>query len=573
MALGGVPVDAVEGLDGELQGAFLRRLRGEGQGELAGHHGTELLHRALAEGRLVPDDDGAAVVLQGRGENLGSRGAGLVHEDDERSAVDGLAVAGILLIAVSTPVERLDDGALADEETGHVDGLLERAAAVVAQVDDESVDALDGEAGEEAAHVGRRARLAAVHVGVEGRKGDPAQLLLGAGGILRDDEVGRGETVLQVDLVAHDVDQLDLAGLALGNDLEADDRADLAADEVDDVGELHFDDVDEFTVRALGHPDDAVAHLELAHLEGRTADDETLDRGPALVLVLLQHRADSGEGLVHPDAEVVVLLLGEVFAVRIVGRGDRLDEERGDVLGRVLLDPLEDGVVAVRDLLVDGFLRVRVVLVDLRFLAGLLRLFRGLGLLLLDRLGDELLAEQVALDQVAPELVVLLARLGPLGILPRDLDGAVGIEGEGFRDGEFLGQLDPVAEALLVDGEDFEGGLDVPLPHAIVDVRAVFRVESVDVLLGEIDPAVVEHLEIGIEGELGHLVVERLAEEMLLLQHSDHAQGEVAILRFVLGAERGGQEGGAESRDEQDRGRVELRWGHKGGESESFVSG
>jgi hypothetical protein len=159
---------------------------------------------------------------------------------------------------------------------------------------------------------------------------------------------------------------------------------------------------------------------------------------------------------------------------------------------------------------------------------------------------------------------VLPARLGPLGLLPRDLDGAVGVEGEGFRDGEFLGQLDPVAEALLVDGEDFEGGLDVPFPHAIVDVGAVFRVESVDVLLGEIDPAVVEHLEIGIKGELGHLVVERLAEEMLLFQHSDHAQGEVAILRFVLGAERGGQEGGAESRDEQGRGRMEFRWGHKG---------
>ncbi len=305
-----------------------------------------MLDGALPERRLVAHDDGTAVVLQRRRKNFGSRSAGAVGQNDERPAVDCLGVAGVFLVAIPAPIDRLDHRTLLDEKAGHVDRLLQRSTAVVSKIDDQSVDPLDRKTHEQRPNIGSRAGIASIHIGIEGREGDPAELLFVAFRILRDDKIGRGQTFLEVDLLTNDVDDLDLVLPLDRRNLEPNRRSDLTADEVDDVGKLHFDDIFEIAFLALGDADDAVFYFQLPVLEGRSADDEALDRGAAVLFVTLEHRTDTGERLVHSDAEVLVLRLREIFGVRIVGAGDRLDEKSGDVLRVVFLNPFLDSLVA-----------------------------------------------------------------------------------------------------------------------------------------------------------------------------------------------------------------------------------
>ena len=168
---------------------------------------------------------------------------------------------------------------------------------------------------------------------------------------------------------------------------------------------------------------------------------------------------------------------------------------------------------------------------------------------------------------------MLFPGLGPLGILAGNLDGAVGVVGEGVRHGEFLRHLDADADAFFVNGEDLECGGNPPGADLIVDLGAVFCVETIDVFLRKIDPAVVEGLEVGVEGALGHLVVERLAEEVFFLQHADDAEAEVAVLGLLLSEEGGGGGGGEKGHQGRKEGRKKFRGDHGAEESVGVVTG
>ena len=105
VVLGRESVDTIECLNRELESALLVRLAVEGEDEAIGEDGAKLLDRSLSECRLVSHDDGAVVILQGGGKNLGSRGAGPIGQYDERASVDRLAVAGRLLVTLSPPID------------------------------------------------------------------------------------------------------------------------------------------------------------------------------------------------------------------------------------------------------------------------------------------------------------------------------------------------------------------------------------------------------------------------------------------------------------------------------------
>ncbi len=128
--------------------------------------------------------------------------------------------------------------------------------------------------------------------------------------------------------------------------------------------------------------------------------------------------------------------------------------------------------------------------------------------------------------------------LRPLEILARNFYGSVRVVGENSGLSQFLRHLDPISDSFFVDSEDIESGGNPLRTYLFVDLRLVFLLEALDILLREIDATVVEHLEIGLEDTGRHLVVEWLADEMLVLQHSDDTQSEVAVLSLGTGRRR-----------------------------------
>ena len=117
---------------------------------LAGEHGElarDALHlddgldRSLAVGRGVADHDGPPVVLEGARDDLRGGGAEAVDQDRHRPVIGevlGLVAVDLDLALVAL---HLDDGPPVDEEPRQLDRLAQVAAPVVAQVEDEALDA------------------------------------------------------------------------------------------------------------------------------------------------------------------------------------------------------------------------------------------------------------------------------------------------------------------------------------------------------------------------------------------------------------------------------------------------
>src|SRR5262249_3563904 len=114
-----------------------------GDGKLQGRAVLERVDRldaALAEG-LAADDDRAVVVLEGAGHDLRGRGRAVV--DDHDDGIVGLGVAGGGLVFFEDLIvgaDGQDDGALGEKLIRDVDRLVEQAAGVIAQVDDQALE-------------------------------------------------------------------------------------------------------------------------------------------------------------------------------------------------------------------------------------------------------------------------------------------------------------------------------------------------------------------------------------------------------------------------------------------------
>ena len=123
----------------EASGGGVVVVCGEGEAGVVG--GVEDgLDEALAEGGLA-DDEGAVVVLQGAGDDLRGGGGVSVDQDDDGVLVGVGFSVGCTVDLVGEGAAALgdDDLALLEELAGDIDGLVEQAAGVAAQVDDEAV--------------------------------------------------------------------------------------------------------------------------------------------------------------------------------------------------------------------------------------------------------------------------------------------------------------------------------------------------------------------------------------------------------------------------------------------------
>jgi hypothetical protein len=127
-------------LDGAPGGRVVaRRGQLERGAVVDGHDG---LHGALAEG-LLAHDNGAALVLQGAGDDLGRGGTAAVDQHRQRRAVEDVVRAGLELeLGVLDAAHGVDDQALVQEGVADADRGVEHAAGVVAQVEHHALQAV-----------------------------------------------------------------------------------------------------------------------------------------------------------------------------------------------------------------------------------------------------------------------------------------------------------------------------------------------------------------------------------------------------------------------------------------------
>ena len=136
--LGGAARDAVELLDRDFEGTGAAAVAEDGHDAF---HVENRLDRTLAESRLIADDHPAAVILNGRGQNLAGRGAGFIGDDDQRTVVQRIGIAAIAEIGLfPAPVDRLHDRPAFDEESSQGDGFVQRTASVAAKIKHQAVD-------------------------------------------------------------------------------------------------------------------------------------------------------------------------------------------------------------------------------------------------------------------------------------------------------------------------------------------------------------------------------------------------------------------------------------------------
>src|SRR5205814_1431458 len=190
-------------------------------------------------------------------------------------------------------IERLDfavwalhaaDRSLIDEQARQADRLGERAAAVAAQVQNHRPDVLGPEVGQDLGHVAggalvlRVAAAAGVEVHVEAGQVDHAHLQGPPFGQFFLEDLAPHGAVFEHDPVAGDL--VDGAHrLAGGNDLEPDDRAALAADQLHHVAQLHAHRIGDLAAIALADADNLVLLLQPAVPLGRAAGDDVGNHG------------------------------------------------------------------------------------------------------------------------------------------------------------------------------------------------------------------------------------------------------------------------------------------------------
>ena len=295
--LGALPGDPVELGLGELQVSLTNRNQG--------------LHRPFAEG-LPAQHQSPAVVLNGSGEDLRSRGAEAVHQDRQRAAIDNARVRVRVNADEPPAVADLHHRASIDEQAHELDGFLERPATVVPKIDDQPADLCLLQLRDQPFHVTGGALVVGIpgskrgEVHVERRQPDDADLLP-ARPVLDLHDPAAGLLILEIHLVANDPDDPSfLRGADLGNDLETNRGLLGSANQGHHLVQAHAQDVHHLPFLALSDPDDTIPGPQVAGLVGRPADNQPqhLDA----LAIPLQNGADAFQRQAHVYVEVLTLM-------------------------------------------------------------------------------------------------------------------------------------------------------------------------------------------------------------------------------------------------------------------------
>jgi hypothetical protein len=233
---------------------------------------------------------------------------------------------------------------------------------------------------------------------------------------------------------------------------------------------------------------------------------------------------------------LLVLARALVFAVGVVGAGNGGEKVVGDVFRGGFVDGLEKALVAEGDLFRGSGI------VDERAFF-FLRLGKVVELFATDDF-----AEKDVFEIETPESLHLNEIFGPRKVIAVGGDGAVGIEGELFCLQDLLEASDLFLNAgaveveyLVGNGEGFSSG------EEIVETGAVFFVEVIDFLLGEVDLLGVDSFEVFVEEATAEFFVVGESAVMSILEHANHFTSdeiEIGGRSAEAGEQNGSQEGG-----------------------------
>ena len=358
-----VGVDQTREQDVRLDTAVLRAFAGNaielgaGQLDLAVAQVGQCLDGALAE-RAAADHQAATVILDRAGEDLRGGSGKPVDQHRQRTFVGHPGVGIAVEIDASAGIADLYGGAPVDEQADHRVGFLERAAAVIAQIEHDAFDVLRLELVDLLGHVPGGAavvglaRLPGVEVDVECRHGDDADLVRRA--VTLDlFHPAMGGLILELDGISRDPDGVRAGHVdGLGrDDVESHRRAFRATNQVDHFIETHADHVDHVAVFVLADGNNAIRRLQCPGLVGGAAGYQA--RYLDVLAVALQQRADPFQREAHLDIEGFALLRGKVFGMRVDRAGDRCHQQHEHVFGVGLAHAIELIGVAVVERLLD----------------------------------------------------------------------------------------------------------------------------------------------------------------------------------------------------------------------------
>ena len=318
--------------------------------ELAFGQGNQGLYRALAEG-TVAHDDAALVVLYRAGENFRGRGAEAVDQHHQRTIVVGGLEALAVAPHAAGGVPDLHGGAVLDEQAGQFIGLLQGAAAVIAQVDHDTLDTLGLQFVQQFLHVAGGALVvlvAAAHgleVDVEGRDVDHTHLdIVATHGHFHDFFLRC--LLFELDGVAHDGHHLVLIGLGVGgDDFQAHGGILGAANQLHDFIQAPADNVLHGAFLTLAHGDNTVRGFEFTLLVRRALGHQPGYLG--VLVLLLQYGAYALQRQAHIDVEVLGAARRQIVGMGIVQFGQRIGVDLEHVLAVVLLDPVQLALVTL----------------------------------------------------------------------------------------------------------------------------------------------------------------------------------------------------------------------------------
>ncbi len=247
----------------------------------------------------------------------------------------------------------LNDRAFFDEEAGQVDGLLERTAAVAAQIQNHPGDVFLREFAEQPGDIQsgafRLAALAALQLEarIKGGQIDDAQADRFAIRVRQFDDLCFGLLVLEFNFFPdqrHDFPHGGVGGIRRDH-REPHFAVLRAADQLHHLAQLHIDYFHRLAI-TLGDGNDPVVRFQFFAAHGR-AGLELLDL--AVTVLGAEQRADAEQRELHRDGKVLQLRLAHVVGVRIIDAGQRGEINLQHIVIIILVERPQNAVVAAGD--------------------------------------------------------------------------------------------------------------------------------------------------------------------------------------------------------------------------------
>ena len=289
----------------------------------------------------------------------------------------------------------------------------------------------------------------------------------------------------------------------------------------------------------MRHSHDAITHFDLPALERRAGLQL---RDLAITILRREHCADAEEREIHPDGKILRLTRVEIIRVRIVHMRERREIHLQHIVLIKLRIEVADAVVAFGQLVHDffriGFLRSVFPgrLCVIRFRDAFLLRFRLCliaRVLFLGGVDGDFLAEIFAAQTLTPEMTRFFKIARRRLVLAVDDDLFIRVEHELLGLQQLVRVGDTFIHALTKPVEDFVGGTGVGLLASadgeIVQIGAVVC-EPGQIFLREMQPLLVQCLNVAVKELLGIIIVEAMTAEMVHFQRGGRHVGDQRVV-------------------------------------------